>query len=99
MSVASSTALREVPIVGDVVGDGDWDDWSSPGTGSQGRWGSEVDRPVGARLRGGEDGSSLGDNSDRRRLRSVGVVAADGGLGSWSWWWKGLLLLMPLRQQ
>ena len=26
MSVASSTALREVPIVGDVVGDGDWDD-------------------------------------------------------------------------
>jgi len=26
MSVASSTALREVPIVGDFVGDGDWED-------------------------------------------------------------------------
>ena len=37
MSVASSTALREVPIVGDVVGDGDWDDRVSPCTGSQGR--------------------------------------------------------------
>ena len=58
-----------------------------------------MDRPLGARLRGGEDGSSLGDNSDRRRLRSVGVVATVGGLGTGSGWWTGLLLLMPLRQQ
>ena len=99
MSVASSTALREVPILGDVVGNGDWDYWSSPGTGSHGRYGSGVDRPGGARLRGGEDGSTLGDNSDRRRLRSVGVVAAVGGLGEGSGWWTGLLLLMPLRRQ
>ena len=35
MSVASSTALREVPIVGDVVGDGNCDDGASPCTGSQ----------------------------------------------------------------
>ena len=99
MSVASSTALREVPMVGDVVGDGNWDSCVLPWTGSQGRWGSGVDRPVGARLRGGEDSSSLGDNSDRRRLRSEGVVASVGGLGTGSGWWTGLLLLMPLRQQ
>ena len=99
MSVASSTALREVPIVGDVVGDDDWDGGASPCTGSQGRYGSEVDRPRGARLRGGEDGSSWGDNSDRRLLRSVGVVAAVGGPGEGSGCWTGLLFLMPLRQQ
>ena len=62
MSVASSTALREVPIVGDVVGDGNWAGCVLPCTGSQGRWGSGVDRPVGARLRGGEDGSTLGED-------------------------------------
>jgi len=53
---------------------------------------------MGARLRGGEDGSSLGDNSERLRLRSEGVVAAVGGLGEGSGWWTVFPLLMPRRQ-
>ena len=54
---------------------------------------------MGARLRGEDDGSSLGDISERLRLRSEGIVAAVGGLGEVSGYWTGLPLLMPRRQQ